>query len=380
MTAPKIPMNLFAIPFGLAGLGEAWSALSGERHAPALVADVILLVSAACWLVLVAAHLRYLVTAARTPWAEISADLLDPILAPFTSLVLITPILLASDGLFPQAAMPGRVVTDVFIALTVLLAGWFVGQWFVEPLDLDRYHPGYFLPTVAGSLVASQGAALVGQQRLAEVLLGSGVISWIVVGSLIMGRLFFRPLLPPALQPTMAIEVAPAAVASLTWFAIHGARIDMVIALFGGYGVLMLIAQLRLLPVYLRLTFMPSMWSFTFSWAAVAAAAIIWLQSAAPRRDTASGSTSSSPRPAADDPALAPAQDGGGNVVRPGCQHARQPSVSPLPDPGRLRRPIRRDPGRRRRGRVVAPVAGLHRRRRRPAALLRAGHRDRVDD
>jgi tellurite resistance protein len=27
---------------------------------------------------------------------------------------------------------------------------------------------------------------------------------------------------------------------------------------------------------------MPSMWSFTFSWAAVAAAAIIWLQSAAP--------------------------------------------------------------------------------------------------
>jgi tellurite resistance protein len=102
-----------------------------------------------------------------------------------------------------------------------------------------------------------------------------------VVGSLIMGRLFFRPLLPPALQPTMAIEVAPAAVASLAWFAIHGPRIDVVIAFFGGYGVLMVIAQLRLLPVYLRLPFMPSMWSFTFSWAAVAAA-IICLQSAAP--------------------------------------------------------------------------------------------------
>jgi tellurite resistance protein len=282
MTAPKIPMNLFAIPFGLAGLGEAWSALSTEQHAPALVGDVILLISAVCWLVLMAAHLRHLVTVATTPWAEISGDLLDPVLAPFTSLIFITPILLASDGLFPQAATPGRVITDVFIALTILLAGWFVGQWFVEPLDLDRYHPGYFLPTVAGSLVASQGAALVGQQRLAEILLGSGVISWIVVGSLIMGRLFFRPLLPPALQPTMAIEVAPAAVASLAWFAIHGPQIDVVIAFFGGYGILMVIAQLRLLPVYLRLTFMPSTWSFTFSWAAVAAAAIIWLQSAAP--------------------------------------------------------------------------------------------------
>jgi tellurite resistance protein len=128
MTAPKIPMNLFAIPFGLAGLGEAWSALSGEHHAPALVGDVILLISAACWLVLVAAHLRHLLTVALSAVGEISADLLDPVLAPFTSLVLITPTLLASDGLFQQAAMPGRVLTDVFIALTVLLAGWFVGQ------------------------------------------------------------------------------------------------------------------------------------------------------------------------------------------------------------------------------------------------------------
>lgn len=282
MTAPKIPMNLFAIPFGLAGLGEAWSVLSAERHAPAGIANGILLVAAACWLVLVAAHLRHLLTVARTPWEEISADLLDPVLAPFTSLVLITPILLASDGLFPYAATAGRVVTDVFIALTVLLAGWFVGQWFAEPLDLDRYHPGYFLPTVAGSLVASQAAALVGQQRLAEVLLGSGVVSWVVVGSLIMGRLFFRPLLPPALRPTMAIEVAPAAVASLAWFTMHGPQIDPVIAFLGGYGLLMVLAQLRLLPVYLRLPFMPGMWSFTFSWAAVAAAAVIWLQSAAP--------------------------------------------------------------------------------------------------
>ncbi len=81
---------------------------------------------------------------------------------------------------------------------------------------------------MAGGLIASDGAALVGQQRLAEVLLGFGVISWIVVGSLILGRLFFRPLLPPPLQPTMAIEVAPAAVASLAWFAIHGPHIDMV--------------------------------------------------------------------------------------------------------------------------------------------------------
>jgi len=282
MTAPKIPLNLLGIPFGLAGLGEAWLALASKQHAPALVGEVILLISAACWLVIIAAYLRHLSTATPSRRAAFSADLLDPVLSPFASLALIVPVLLASDGLFPQAPMPGRVITDVFIAGTVLLGGWFLGQWFIAPVDLDRFHPGYFLPTVAGGLIAADGAALVGQQRLAEVLLGFGVTSWIVLGSLILGRLFFRPLLPSALQPTMAIEVAPAAVASLAWFAIHGARIDMVAAFLGGYGMLMVIAQLRLLPLYFRLRFMPGMWAFTFSWAAVAAAAIVWLQSAAP--------------------------------------------------------------------------------------------------
>jgi tellurite resistance protein len=278
VTTPKIPLNFFGIPFGLAGLGEAWTVLAGERHAPALVGEIILLVAAVSWLAAVAAYLSHLITAR----VSFSADLLDPIASPFASLALIVPVLLASDGLYPHAPTPGRVITDLFIALTVLLGSWFTGQWIYRPVELDRFHPGYFLPTVAGGLIASGGAALVGQQRLAEVLLGLGVVSWLVVGSLILGRLFFRPMLPPPLQPTLAIEVAPAAVTSLAWFAIHGDHIDAVTAFLAGYGMLMVLAQLRLLPAYRRLTFMPSFWAFTFSWAAVATAGIIWLQSAHP--------------------------------------------------------------------------------------------------
>jgi tellurite resistance protein len=40
----------------------------------------------------------------------------------------------------------------------------------------------------------------------------------------------------------------------------------------------MVLAQLRLLPAYLRLPFMPSTWSFTFSWASVATVGLTWLQ------------------------------------------------------------------------------------------------------
>ena len=45
----------------------------------------------------------------------------------------------------------------------------------------------------------------------------------------------------------------------------------------GGYAVLMVLAQVRLIPVYRRLSFTPGAWSFAFAYAAAAADALVWL-------------------------------------------------------------------------------------------------------
>ncbi len=274
MSSPRIPLNFFGMAFGLAGLGEVWTIEAGYHHAPPLVGDLIFVLSAVVWAVVLGAYLRHVVD----DRAVVARDLLDPVAAPFASLALITPTLLAGLGLFPHAETAGRVVTDAFVVLTVLLGGWFTGQWIHGGLDLDTFHPGYFLPTVAGGLVGSASAAAVGQERLAELMFGLGLVCWLVLGSIVLARLMFRPMLPVALQPTLAIEVAPAAVASLAWFQIGGERIGVVAALLAGYGMLMVLAQLRLLPAYGRLPFMPSTWAFTFSGAAVASVGVVWLE------------------------------------------------------------------------------------------------------
>ncbi|MFC1411974.1 TDT family transporter [Streptacidiphilus sp. N1-12] len=279
MAAQRIPLNFFAMPFGLAGLAGSWQLASEYGRAPQAVATVLFAVAALVWAAVLAAYLRYL----GRDRAGFGRDLLDPVAAPFASLAVITPMLLAVEGLYPHAPQAGRVLFDVFLALTVLLGAWFTGQWmYGGGLDLDRFHPGYFLPTVAGGLLASAGAAAVGQRRLAEAMFGLGIVCWLVLGSIILGRLFFRPRLPAPLMPTLAIEVAPAAVASLAYFALHGDHIDATAAFLGGYGLLMVLAQLRLLPGYLALPFMPSTWAFTFSWAAVATAALHWLNALRP--------------------------------------------------------------------------------------------------
>jgi tellurite resistance protein len=278
VSTTRIPLNLFGVPFGLAGLGGSWLTIAGYGHTSTGVGNTILALAAAVWLVILLAYVRSVVRDRST----VVRDLLDPVTAPFAALVVITPMLLSAEGVYPHAHTAGRALLDVFLVLTVLLGAWFTGQWIYGPMDLDKFHPGFFLPTVAGGLVAAACAAEVGEHRLAETMFGLGMICWLVLGSIIMGRLLFRPLLPAALLPTLAIEVAPAAVASLAYFAIHGDRIDSVVAFLGGYGLLMVLAQMRLLPAYARLHFMPSTWAFTFSWAAVASVAMHWLNDTKP--------------------------------------------------------------------------------------------------
>ena len=141
----------------------------------------------------------------------------------------------------------------------------------------DSVHPGYFLPTAAGGLIGANAAAQVHLHALAEASFGIGVICWIMLGSVIMNRLFTRPALPNALVPTLAIELGIPAVAGLAYFAVAGRTVSFVARALGGYAVLMALVQVRLIPVYHRLSFTPGAWSFTFAYAAAAADALTWL-------------------------------------------------------------------------------------------------------
>jgi tellurite resistance protein len=272
-TPRAIPLNFFGIPFGLLGLADCWLVAAAFGLAPVLVGRLLVAVATAVWVVVTAAHVRGML-AQQVGLAE---ELADPIAAPFASLAVIMPMLAAADALYPLNHTAGTVVVDLGIVATVVLAGWFIGQWIYHPLELAKVHPGYFLPSVAGGFVAAASAGLIGQLRLGEMLFGLGLVSWIVLGSIVLGRLVVGPALPAPLMPTIAIEVAPAAVATFAAFVLNGHHVDTLVRGLAGYGLLMVIAQLRLLPAFRRLSFMPSFWAFTFSWAAVSFAGLFWL-------------------------------------------------------------------------------------------------------
>jgi tellurite resistance protein TehA-like permease len=206
ISASRMPLNFFSVPFGLAGLAGSWVALASDGRAPRTIGNALLVVAALAWLVVLAGCLRYV-------WSDRSAlrrDLLDPVDAPFGSLAVITPMLLAA------------------------------------------------------------------------VMFGLGAVCWITLGPVVVGRRALRPALREQLLPTLAINVAPAAVASLAYFAIDGDHVDFVAGIIGGYGLLMALAQVPLVPMYARLRFSSATWAFTFCWAAVATTALHWLNDTRP--------------------------------------------------------------------------------------------------
>ncbi|MEO6532204.1 MAG: transporter [Pseudolysinimonas sp.] len=272
----RIPLNTLAIGFGLAGLAEVWGVAGDTFGFPPLIAQLFWLATAIAWIWLIVAHT---VRGARSRDTLLS-QLRHPVQGPIAALAPVTGMLLAGDLLrFSQPA--GTVLFLIFVAAAALFSGWLIGTWLQGGFAIESVHGGYLLPTVASGLV---GADVAAQARLTELgwaLFGVGLLFWAVMTVLVVFRLAFRPALPDPLVPTMAILVAPPAVAGLAWFSLTGVHYSVIGAMLLGLLVLLVLVQLALIPRYRRLPFSLGFWSFTFSAAAVLADAMLWLQLAA---------------------------------------------------------------------------------------------------
>jgi tellurite resistance protein len=266
-----VTANLFGVPFAFAGLAQCWSTAHVLGSVPAWPSRLLWVLTALIYLGLLVIYVRNVITTGRA-----RTETGDRTFGPFTALILIVPLLLgvALAGAAPRAGMTIFLVSLIMVAL---YGGWISGQWIVQTVPLDRWHPGYFLPTVAGPLLAAGGCAALGLPGLARVMFGYGLVCWVVLGSIILVRLFTLPLPPAPLVPTLVIELAPPVVAGTAWFVINGNRADTPAQLLAGYAVLMVVVQLRLVPLYLRVPFVAGVWAFGFTGAATVTVIIRWL-------------------------------------------------------------------------------------------------------
>jgi tellurite resistance protein len=271
---PVVRPNAFVVPLGVMGLASVWRAMEELYGWPGGVADALCLVAAFLSVVLGGLALARFV---REPRAVAREDLSDPVQAPFSVIPFIVVMLLGATGLAPHAKTAGDVLLAVGLIGSLLVGAWVVGGWMSGSIDQRRAHPGYLLPVLGPGLIGALAAGVLGHQDLGWMCLGLGLVGWLIIGSVIWHRLMFGPSLPTPLAATIAIQIAPPAVASTAYLALHGPRIDPFLLGLGGFCLLMVLAQVRLLPLYRTVPFFPNWWGFVFPWAAVTELAVRWL-------------------------------------------------------------------------------------------------------
>jgi tellurite resistance protein len=264
---PVVPASAFGVVLGLAGLGGAWRAAHQVWAYPEAVGEALMLAAAVVWfVVLVLYGLKWM-------WIvhEARAEVLHPIQCCFVGLIGVSTMLVAG-GALPYSRLAAEILFGVGAAWTILFAVWRIGGLWQGGRDVAATTPVLYLPTVAGSFVLATVGSALGLAVVAQIAFGAGLLGWLAIDSVLWHRFYVGPQMPPALRPTMGIQMAPPVVGLLAYLSVTTGIPDLWAHAFLGYAILMALVLLRLLPWVMQQPFSLSYWAFSFGVASLAGA------------------------------------------------------------------------------------------------------------
>ncbi len=268
----RLQPGLFAIPFGLMGLANAWQKLvplgitAGNPASFYLFTGALALFTGllVLWLAKLARHAAIV----RQEWQHpVQGALMS--LIPLNVLLTITIVAPIAPGL-EAVWLPATLAA---LLMQGLLAWQVVARLSSGQMPGDLVTPALYLPTVAGGFVGSMTLNALGMLGWAALLVGMGAGAWALLEMRILNRLFAGPL-PPPLRPTLGLEIAPAAVASLALATLWPALPAEVLVVCLGVASGPVLAVLTRWRYWTAVPFSAGFWSFSFPLAAMAGATV----------------------------------------------------------------------------------------------------------
>jgi len=265
------PISLFGAVMGLSGLSLAWRLAARNDGAPAWIGEGF---SVLAWLAFAAVLVAQLRRIRFQPAAWL-AELRHPVTGNFLGTFWISLLLLPM--LLPAGALPvARVIWIVGAAGMTAFAWYTVQHWLSTRQEPAHAVPAWIIPVV-GLLdipLAYPSLQLPALHELMLFALAAGLFFALPLFAIIFSRLLFQEPLPPAMQPSLLILVAPFAVGFSAYLAVVGQMDSFARALF--YLAVFVLAAL-LPPLYRAMrtqSFQWSWWAVSFPLAASAAAAL----------------------------------------------------------------------------------------------------------
>lgn len=264
-----VPVPLFAMVMGVAGLGLAWRKAHEVLAAPQLVGEALLALSAVLFALIAGLYAAKML---RHPMAMLG-EFNHPIRANFFPTVSISLLLLAS-GAFPHWPGVAEALWMVGAALHLTLTVRTVGRWIVHKHDIGHLNPAWFIPVVGNIIVPLLGVRL-GYPDLSWFFFSVGVVFWLLLFAVVLYRVVFHEEdLPPRMVPTLFILLAPPAIGFLSYVALIGGGLDGFARILISTAAFLFLVLASMGRRFLALPFAVSWWAFTFPLDALSLAAL----------------------------------------------------------------------------------------------------------
>lgn len=270
-TGPRLahfPVTFFAAAMGLAGLSLAWTRAVPVLDVPEAVGTALFWVSLVVYAAILVTYVAKLV---RHPGAVLE-ELGHPVRLSFVPTTSIGLLLVATAGqdVHPVAAPLWWVGASAQLALTLYV----LSAWINRPVfAMDHVTPAWFIPVV-GLMVVPLAGTEFAHPEVSWFFFAVGVTFWVPLLAMVLSRLFVheRPV-PPRLLPTLAVLIAPPAVATVAYLRLVPdagdgpvPRLLYYVALFFTVLFVVQVDRLRRLPFFL------SWWAYAFPLAALSVA------------------------------------------------------------------------------------------------------------
>jgi tellurite resistance protein len=231
------------------------------------VGEALMLIAALVWAALVVLY------GAKWSFArsEAAAELDHPVQCCFVGLIGVSTSMI-SLAVQPYFLALAELLFVAGALFTLAFALWRTGLLWRGERDPGATTPVLYLPLVAGAFVTATAAATLGYPDLGQLAFGAGLFSWLAIESVLLQRLYTAAPLPPALRPTLGIQLAPPTVGAVAYLNVSGGSSDVLAHALVGYGLLQALLLFRMLPWILEQPFAPSYWAFTFGATALATA------------------------------------------------------------------------------------------------------------
>ncbi|SIS48107.1 SLAC1 anion channel family protein [Neptunomonas antarctica] len=257
------PVAFFSMIMGTLGLTLAWQKSANVLALPTIISQVLLIVSATLFAIIVSVYLLKIVRHSSSVIAEFNHPITMSFFPAFSISIILMSIatLEVSTELSRFLWILGSTLQLIFTLNA--LTRWIHHRHF----QITHSTPAWFIPVVGNILIPISGVEH-GFYEVSWFFFSIGIIYWIVLKTLIFNRIIFHEPLPERLLPTLFILIAPPAVGFISYMKLNHDVLDSfgrVLYYAAAFLVLLLMTQFSR---FSRIQFYISWWAYSFPLAA----------------------------------------------------------------------------------------------------------------